>query len=147
MTGSVFVHFMRNRDHLSIIVKMGCATRAVVFFCCTNHMFSRFFCLSVCYQTVYLLVELEEKGESQKLLFSDTFVAAQTFSVDELLVTRLALQWWEESHTQPIGLCRQTVQKSSVDRRHADLHRFGLGHICSSTASSGCCGSTTSSHA
>ena len=34
---------------------------------------------------------------------------------------------WEESHTQTICLCRQTVQKSSVDRRHADLHRFHLG--------------------
>ena len=38
------------------------------------------------------------KGEPQKLFFlSDTLVAAQTFSVHELLVTRLALQWWEES--------------------------------------------------
>ena len=33
------------------------------------------------------------KGESKKLLFSGAFVAAQTFSVDELLVTRFALQW------------------------------------------------------
>ena len=29
--------------------------------------------------------------------------------------------------TQTIGLCCQTVQKSSVDQRHADLHRFHLG--------------------
>ena len=97
MPGSVFVHLMRNRDDLCIIVKWECAkrtqsfiTRAVVFFCCTNHISSRF-CLSDCSQTIYLLIELQVKGESQKLLFSDTFVAAQTFSVDELLVTRLAL--------------------------------------------------------
>ena len=98
MAGSVFVHLMRNRDDLCIIVKWECAkrtqsfiTRAVVFFCCTNQISSRF-CLSDCSQTIYLLIELQVKGESQKLLFSDTFVAAQTFSVDELLVTRLALQ-------------------------------------------------------
>ena len=31
--------------------------------------------------------------ESRRSSFSDTFVAAQTFSVDELFVTRLALPW------------------------------------------------------
>ena len=55
------------------------------------------------------------------------FVPAQTFSVDELFDTLLALHWWEESHTQTIVLCLQTVQESSVDRRHADLHRFHFG--------------------
>ena len=67
-----------------------------------------------------------------KLSRSDTFVAAhvvpaQTFSVDDLFGTLLVLHWWEASHTQTIGLCRQTVQESSVDRRHADLHRFHFG--------------------
>ena len=33
-----------------------------------------------------------------------------------------------KSHST-IGLCRQTVQKSSVDRRHADLHRFRFGRF------------------
>ena len=55
------------------------------------------------------------------------FVPAQTFSVDELFGTLLVLHWWEESHTQTIGLCRRTVQKSCVDRRHAELHRFDFG--------------------
>ena len=73
-----------------------------------------------------------QKRLLRKLSLSDTFVAAQfvpaqTFSVDELFGTRLALHWSEESHTQTIGLCCQTVQKSSVDRRHADLHRFHFG--------------------
>ena len=53
----------------------------------------------------------------------------QTFSVYKLFVTHLALHRWEESRTQTIGLCRQTVQKSSIDRRHADLHRFHFGHL------------------
>ena len=67
-----------------------------------------------------------------KLSLSDTFVAAQfvpaqIFSVDELFDTLLALHWWEESHSPTIGLCLQTVQQNSVDRKHADLHRFLLG--------------------
>ena len=36
---------------------------------------------------IYLLFELQVNREMQKLLLSDTFVPAQTFSVDELLVT------------------------------------------------------------
>ena len=54
------------------------------------------------------------KGEPQKLFLSDTFVAAQTFSV----VTRLALQWCEESHTQPsvcvVRLCRKAVSTKDM---------------------------------
>ena len=69
------------------------------------------------------------KGEPQKLFLSDTLVAAQTFSVDELFVARFAVQRRKESHTQTIGLCRQTVQKSSVDRRHADLYRVRFGRF------------------
>ena len=60
-----------------------------------------------------------QKRLLRKLSLSDTFVPAQTFSVDELFGTRLVLHWWEESHTQTIGLCCQAVQEGSVDRRHA----------------------------
>ena len=52
---------------------------------------------------------------------------AQTFFYELFGTLLVVLHWWEESHTQTIGLCRQTVQKSSVDRRHADLHRFHVG--------------------
>ena len=84
-----------------------------------------------CTLTRALVVTLQ-KRPPWKLSLSDTFVAAQfvpaqTFSVDELFDTLLALHWWEESHTQTIGLCLQTVQESSVDQRHADLHRFHFG--------------------
>ena len=56
------------------------------------------------------------KGEPQKLFLSDTFVAARTFSDHELFVRRLALQWWEEGHTQSqlIG----TAQMKRAGLRH-----------------------------
>ena len=112
MTGSVFVHLMRNRDDSSIIVKCGAQMEhnhslLVQWFSSVAQI--SFFGLSDGSQTIYVLIELQVKGESQKLLLSDTFVATQTFWVDELLVTRLALQWWEESYTQ------------HIDRRHFDL--------------------------
>ena len=70
-----------------------------------------------------------KRGTAEALPLSDTFVAAQTFSLDKLFVTRLAVQLYGESHTQTIGLCRQAVQRSSVDRRHADLRRFRSGRF------------------
>ena len=73
----------------------------------------QFFFLADCSQTIYILIELQVKGESQKLLLSDTFVAAQTFSADKFLVTRLALQ---STHRSVLS----DHAESSVDRRQAD---------------------------
>ena len=52
------------------------------------------------------------KGEPQKLFLSDTFVAAQTFSVDEILVTRLALQrWGKKSHSDHRSVSSDRAEK------------------------------------
>ena len=62
MTGSVFGHFMRNRDDLCLIVKKGAQkatqsliSRAVVFLCCAYHFFSSFSFFD-CSQTIYFLL-------------------------------------------------------------------------------------------
>ena len=115
---------MRNSDDLSIIVKW-CAqiehnhSSLVQWFSSVAQIiFQKFFvCLSDGYQTTYLLIELQVKGESQKLLLSDTLVAAQTFSVDELPVSRLALQWWEVTLKPSVCVvrpCRKVVSTEDM---------------------------------
>ena len=49
-------------------------------------------------------------------------VVVQLCAVDELLAARLAHRRWE-GHRETIRACGQPMQKSTIGRAHADLHR------------------------
>ena len=72
--GSVLVHLMRNSDDLCIIMKWSAQQEhhhslLLQWFSSVAFIFSTvLFCLSDCSQTIYLLIELQRKRESQKLL-------------------------------------------------------------------------------
>ena len=72
--GSVFVHLMRNSDDLCLIMKWSAQQEhhhslLLQWFSSVAFIFSTvLFCLSDCSQTIYLLIELQRKRESQKLL-------------------------------------------------------------------------------
>ena len=50
-------------------------------------------------------------------------VAVQLCVVDKLLAARLARSRREEDHRETIRACGQPMQKSTIGRAHADLHR------------------------
>ena len=90
---------MRSRDDWCLIVNGVRKNNTITHCSCSSSrpaqvIFQQFFCSEFfLLSDNLLLIELKVKGESKKLLLSDTFVVAQTFSIDDLLVTRLAVHW------------------------------------------------------